>query len=408
MLLNFRFNNFASFPNEVDFSLKPGKVSNRFKDNVIKLNPNFKVSKVAVIAGPNGGGKTNFIRALHFFKFLVHQDIQSTRAIKKLLFSEEDKNTQYFEITVVLEDKIFTYYLEIDIIGIIEESLHIRNLSYNNNSNQLIFLNKRKVVCDSTEEDSVDIGMNTEVNEKYFTQDEYKTISLLSNNSSHHIKGTYLHFLQSLGVESTKVFTDWIDEKLEIEIPDQLALNVYKELAKEEDDFYIIKQESFLEIFKLVDSSIDHLILDEEDPFKETTVVRLREDGSIFNKKLKYESTGVREFFAWSIAIWKVIYRDVTLFADEVDKVFNVVLASKVVSFIKGSDHRGQFIFSTHNIFHLNTIDFMKEQIFFVEKNKYTLESELYCLSEFSEYRYDQPKVYELYLKGLLGAVPND
>ena len=69
---------------------------------------------------------------------------------------------------------------------------------------------------------------------------------------------------------------------------------------------------------------------------------------------------------------------------------------------------QGQFVFTTHNVLHINTIDFMKEQIYFVNKNKDSLSSEMYPLSAFKEYRYDQSKVYELYLKRLFGGVPND
>lgn len=69
---------------------------------------------------------------------------------------------------------------------------------------------------------------------------------------------------------------------------------------------------------------------------------------------------------------------------------------------------KGQFIFTTHNVLHINTIDFMKEQIYFVNKNLEDLSSEMYPLSAFPEYRYEKYDVYDLYLRGLLGGVPNE
>ena len=156
----------------------------------------------------------------------------------------------------------------------------------------------------------------------------------------------------------------------------------------------------------MVDSSIINIDIDDQEPFKDTKIIRKRSDDSELITKLEDDSTGVKDFFNKAINIWKVINNDATLFADEMDKVLNVVLASKVLSYIKGSEHNGQFIFSTHNALHLNTIDFMKEQIFFINKNIDSLSSELYSLADFKEYRYSQPDVYLLYLRGLFGAVP--
>ena len=46
----------------------------------------------------------------------------------------------------------------------------------------------------------------------------------------------------------------------------------------------------------------------------------------------------------------------------------------------------------------------MKEQIYFVTKSKDSLTSELYSLSDFPEVRYETAKVYEFYMKGILGG----
>ena len=65
---------------------------------------------------------------------------------------------------------------------------------------------------------------------------------------------------------------------------------------------------------------------------------------------------------------------------------------------------KGQFIFSTHNVLHLNLKTYMKEQIYFVTKSKDSLTSELYSLADFPEVRYETAKVYEFYMKGILGG----
>ena len=49
----------------------------------------------------------------------------------------------------------------------------------------------------------------------------------------------------------------------------------------------------------------------------------------------------------------------------------------------------GQFIFTTHNVLHLNLRKQMKEQIYFVTKDLSTLHFELYSLADFSDIYYD-------------------
>jgi hypothetical protein len=65
---------------------------------------------------------------------------------------------------------------------------------------------------------------------------------------------------------------------------------------------------------------------------------------------------------------------------------------------------KGQFIFSTHNVLHLDLKNYMKEQIYFITKDRDSLTSELYSLADFPEVRYETTKVYEFYMKGILGG----
>jgi hypothetical protein len=46
----------------------------------------------------------------------------------------------------------------------------------------------------------------------------------------------------------------------------------------------------------------------------------------------------------------------------------------------------------------------MKEQIYFITKDRNSLTSELYSLADFPEVRYETTKVYEFYMKGILGG----
>ena len=86
-------------------------------------------------------------------------------------------------------------------------------------------------------------------------------------------------------------------------------------------------------------------------------------------------------------------------------RLLNPILADKIISLIHGSEHKGQFILTTHNVLHWNLETYMKEQIFFVTKNVETLQSEIYSLAEFTDVEYNAGvNLYEVYLRGVLGG----
>ena len=179
---------------------------------------------------------------------------------------------------------------------------------------------------------------------------------------------------------------------------------LYKNLQTQDDDLRIIKDNRFLDILRMVDYSICNIEIDDEKPFRKTKVVRKMKNGKYFSRELGMDSGGVGDFFAWAVQLFRVVYEDKTVFADEMDRVINPILAERIVAFINGNKHRGQFIFSSHNILHLDLKNYMKEQIYFVTKNRDTLNSELYSLADFPEIRYETTKIYEFYMKGILGG----
>ena len=154
----------------------------------------------------------------------------------------------------------------------------------------------------------------------------------------------------------------------------------------------------------MVDYSICGVEIDDEKPFRKSKIIRKMKSGEDFARELNMDSGGVGEFFAWAVQLFRVVYEDKIIFADEMDRVINPVLAERMVAFINGKKHKGQFIFSTHNVLHLDLKNYMKEQIYFVTKNKEDLNSELYSLADFPEIRYETTKIYEFYMKGILGG----
>ena len=387
MLIRFTFNNFCSFNIESEFSMEApaGKVKARFPDNYTSTDAEYDLLKTTVIVGENAGGKSNFIGGLKFLKSLVdaNSQVQSVGAYVNATSAITEKNpVQRFEITFIsISGQIYRYSLAIDKSGIIREALYKQS--------------KRRAAF------SCLFAAERNTDGKYEKKDgkagELATALKNSNNSY----GLFVSKLALLGNRNAIETVSWFKEVL---LPGTVPEDRANDPAGRDEDIKVMKDPRFLEIFRMVDYSIYSIEVDNDKPYGKSLIIRKDADGNEIRRELQQDSTGVREFFAWAVQIFRVVYENRVVFADEMDRVLNPILSDKVVAFVNGAEHRGQFIFSTHNVLHLNLKTYMKEQIYFVTKSKDSLTSELYSLADFSDIRYETAKVYEFYMKGILGG----
>lgn len=432
MLLEYSVKNYRSFKDEAFLDLRPTKTKaiNRFPDSYISRSTGEKVLKDLVIVGENAGGKSNLIESLGFFRdMFVRMDvacrsypntINSSNLVAanndSSAYSLRDSNsTQAFSIEVALDDVTYIYVLIIDGIGVVEESLCYRMKRGGQDSpifSQRCEDNRTCTSCEDASEcekanDAPVAGcrrytIDWHDNSELFSQDDIKRLSEVQVPG----RRPALSWLATLGEPHCRRVVDWIVDKLVV------AFGPSGHLADmrlgPENLASIMSSKEYLAILALIDGSIVEVIPDQEQPFTETVIVRENARGKRFTRPAKDDSAGVRQFLAWSAYIYQVVYQDKTVVADEVDSLINPMLSDKVIAFINGSDHHGQFIFTTHNIFNLTLRTYMKEQIYFVSKDSETLESSLYSAADFDEIRYDvKEELYEFYLKGMLGGTVN-
>ena len=419
MILNYKFENFMSFRENVEFSMlaPKTKVKTRFPNNYYSTDIGMDVLKTAVIVGENAGGKSNFVRSLYYLQSFFNET-DSAKAYRNTIntnnntaYCPQENNTlQIFDIEIFIQERgIYHYHLEVDFSGVVKESLHFKYQM--KNKPQLILSMKKNVRSISCKKSNGDCTTNKDC--RYNVEAEYNIEvpnfeseieeSLEKAANRHKPLGLTVTKLAMLGNEHAISFTDWIKESL---CPETNIINydIYKSMRNEEEDLRILHDSRYLDIFRMIDYSIIDFKLDEEKPFYKTLIIRRKKDGSTFTRELGQDSSGVREFFAWAVQIFKVVYENKIVFADEMDRVLNPILSDRVISFISGKKHYGQFIFTTHNVLHLDLKNYMKEQIYFITKDIETLESELYSLADFPEIRYETTKIYEFYMKGILGG----
>lgn len=422
MILNYKFENFMSFRENVSFSmLSPkSKVKNRFPNNYITSESGIDILKTAVIVGENAGGKSNFVTSLAYLQSFF-KGIETPKSYRSIINTNNNhdfcpkkcETLQSFDIEVLVNtNTIYLYHLEIDFVGIVKETFYFKN-HIKNKYKEIFSLERSECTTECVNKiDCININAcQTESNVAYILkvpasdQDIDKALGKALEKAVNADKATGLTItkLAVLGNEYATVFSDWIKNDL---CPETNIINydIYKSMRNEEDDLRILHDARYLGILRMIDSSIVDYKIDEEKPFSKTSIVRQKKNGSTFSRELAQDSSGVREFFAWAVQIFRVVYENKIVFADEMDRVLNPILSDRVISFICGKKHFGQFIFTTHNVLHLDLKNYMKEQIYFITKDNETLDSELYSLADFPEIRYETTKIYEFYMKGILGG----
>lgn len=418
MLMSYKYNNFLSFREDAELTLfAPNtKVKKRFPNNYVELPNGYHVLKNAVIVGENAGGKSNFVRSIQYFlSFFISSDRASSS--KSTINNNningkcpiKSESNQRFEIELTADgSNIYKYLLHVDFLGIVEEKLEMKEKKTAVYKPIMhLIRTDNKFMCESfsdsceKEECNLKGSMSYDMNIPGMNKEIQKSLEKTIDED-----GSLGLFVTKIALLGNKAAVDFINIVKNNICPETNPLNydLYLSIKKEVDYNEILHTKEFFNIFRMVDYSICDIKIDEEKPFIETIVYRKNKNGDIFSRKIGVDSSGVREFFAWAIQIYRVVYENKVVIADEMDRVLNPILSDRVIAFINGKSHYGQFIFTSHNVLHLDLKNYMKEQIYFVSKDVETLESELYSLADFPDVRYETTKVYEFYMKGILGG----
>lgn len=386
MLLSYACSNFKSFQSTAELRLNApkGKVRKRFPDNFTQLASGQSLLKEAFVVGENAGGKSNFIESISFLQMLFKTTSQP-RARLDLMYDgyidSLDAHPQTFDLALALPSGTYRYHLALDIHGLIEERLSDDTLDNEVFSTVRADLSGYRVhLADPRYRGTIALGSSDVISAEKFGY------------------GLTVTKLAIAGHSIAMEIVNWVSEKLLVESDPDNDSNEYR-LTE------ILAKPEYLDIFRLIDRSIVQVIVDNKAPFADTILARRDAHGAEYTRRVSDDSSGVREFLKWAALIYEVVYENKTVFADEIDRVMNPVLADRVIAFINGTEHQGQFVFTTHNVLHLSLKTYMKEQIYFATKDRDTLSSSLYSLSEFSDIRYDvKTEMYEFYMRGVLGG----
>lgn len=403
MLIQFSARNFKSFKDPFTLDLFTNKET--AVSNIIKSN--FKNTYAsAVFYGANGSGKSNILKAYNMMRNLVlNKDkvMLSTDRLKINTFklsTESEDDTSAFDICFIYNNKKFKYGFEYDENIVYSEYLFV----YETIQPTLIF------------------EYDLDEDEGKIKCTKYKSLS-----QKKHLKNTlFLWDVDREDIEEAHEVLNWFKETIYIEFSNARNVNpsYWNNLTKpdvknifqifiHDADFGIkdIYQDSrpVMDVYDKIPNLPKNSIV--EEITVKTTHAKLDENYNfIGDEKFNLfddESLGTQKYFYAIGPIINALKNGSTLFLDELDASLHPILTRRLVELFNSKEINGkgaQLIFTSQDTNLLDQTLFDKEQIWFVEKDKYGA-SHLTGLSEYRDIR-KQEKIEEKYIKGKYGAIP--
>lgn len=379
MLISFKFSNYKSFKDSVEFSMEPltnnGSISNAIETGYKKAP---YVYRTSAIFGANASGKSSFIHAISYFQGLMEvsylKRFNEQMEVPAYKLSDIEKNST-FEFEFIKNDIAYRYVVELNDNEIVKEKAYYTELKED----------KREKCLFRREED---IFVSPYGLDKEIAKQTIKTRLLISelvnnrNNQDKHILDIY----------------NWI---MDIDI----LCGDYKEVLKDKVALSKSDLSKKVEFLRNADIPITKLIVNRDGLFS----THKSENGQeiTFDFMLE-ESDGTQMLLCLSEDIFWVLEKGSVLFVDELDNSLHPHLVKYLVSLFNNPETNpkgAQLIFTSHAHYLMDGENLTRDQIWFVSKEN-GCSSDLYSLSDFKQIKRKKGTFYNEYMYGIFGAVP--
>lgn len=426
MLLEFQVANYLSFKENNQLSmLASSSTSKKEPTGSIIEKDKYRILSSVAFYGANASGKSNFLAAIKFMKRMIFNSARESRIGEKInvkgfrLNSFCDRQPSIFEITFLVsgvehknekKDVVFRYGFEVDKEKVRAEWLFGR------------FTSQESKLFIRTEND-IKIGEKFAEGKRV-----YKTIGSINQTA------LFLSLIASLKGENaliTDSIITWFRKLQDISgIGDNRIYGITanlmgeahfkKQVIKALCDADICIEDLTVERKPLDLNKLPEFIkidLDKKDAQGLHELV-LKSYHKKYNENKesigleefnfdREESDGSKKFFALIGPIIDALKNGLVLIIDEIDARLHPSLCDAIISLFNSKEsnsNNAQLLFATHNTHIMNRKMLRRDQIYFVEKNKYG-ESELYSLLDYKKVRNDASYDKD-YLLGKYGAVP--
>ena len=395
MLCQFTVRNFKSIRDEVTFDMQAAAISEH-EDRIIKDTDGELYLPVSAVYGPNGGGKSNVLEALHSLVTKVLRPLYATSnneeiaiRMKKLViepfaFDKETVN-EPTEFELFFRTALAEYRYELVVKKDVIEYEKLDRIKLETGRKSALFERDRDAIL--LKGDFARLKTSDELSD---------TLPLLS-----YLGITY----RKNGVVRDVI--DWFDEKI-----DFLNYgNPIQELGMAVSDSEAVKT-LMLQMIQEMDLDIVDFRVEEKENerleiFTKHVVNEYEAELNLFD-----ESSGTKKIFGLLPFIAESLLHGTTLVIDELDaKIHPVLLKYLIMTFSNMEKNKkgAQLIFTSHDLSTMNNDVFRRDEIWFVAKGN-RQNSKLYSLVEFKNKKGESvrkdAKFDKQYLEGKYGADP--
>lgn len=396
MLCQFTVKNYKSIRDEMTFDMQAAAISEH-EDKVIRDKNGEQFLPVSAIYGPNGGGKSNVLEALHTVAAKVLRPLyvtgdneervflQKKLLIEPFAFSEEMKSEPTeFEVFFRTELAEYRYILHVKREIVVYECLDRVKLE----------TGRRSALFERNAKETILKGVFAKLK---ISDELSETLPLLS----------YLGIIYKKN-EVVKDVLEWFEygidflnygnpiEELRMAVSNsedvkQLMLNMIQEMDLDIVDFRVVKDEN-----DRIDVYTKHMV-----------------EGYEAELNLFDESSGTKKLFGLMPFIADSLLSGATLVIDELDAKIHPVLLRHIIMVFNDmsiNKKKAQLIFTSHDLSTMNSEVFRRDEIWFVAKGN-AQNSQLYSLVEFKNEKGESvrkdAKFDKQYLEGKYGADPH-
>lgn len=392
MLIQFSVGNFLSFKEQSTLSL----VASALKDiQILAEDVIFNIGetdlallKSATIYGANASGKSNFIKALDFFKWYVinsSKDIQAGERVNVESFrlsSSTAEEPSYFEAIFCNTEYQYRYGFEAD-----ENMVHSEWLYQKANKKRA-----KEVELFYRDEDCFNIHSKFIIGKELINKQMVRTNALLLSVAA--------QFNDAVAVEIVKWLNDTtiISGSNEKNIWDLATLRLDDLKMKQRIVDFSRYADLGIENIEKVNNAIISMHTQYDDEGNEVKLINFP-----FKKN---ESEGTIKYFSLAYPIIDALDNGKRLIIDEFDSKMHPLLTCRIIALFnskKTNPKNAQLIFTTHDTNLLSASIFRRDQIWFTQKDRFGA-TELYSLAE---YKVRNDASFEKdYLSGKYGAIP--
>ena len=431
MLIRFKVENHRSFDDCIEFSMVAGKVQ-KHPSHIVKRKMSWGVDllRMGLVYGANASGKSNFVKALDFGKFMVVKGVKAKALIPRKPFkltANRENDTSLFEYEFISNGRSFDYGFRLDskkiheewlteIHATVEKELFRRKTDENGNAivsfgqiSKKKDLNLLNLIAESTPANRLFLNQCSESTSTHFDDAFkwfYETLIVIFPN-------TY-HTLYSLTHDDENEFGEMLVEQLSrlgtgvSGFKLQSVSNDTNEIPKE----YLEElEQNLLEgeaaSFQNLRSKKRYFIKKEGEHFQIYKLMLCHKPiGCEYEVdfEMNEESDGTNRL----LDLLPMLFKDAELqpkvyVIDELDRSLHPNLSQDFLSSFIESNDSNQIIVTTHESSLLDLDFIRRDEIWFVEKD-HKGSSSIYSLEEFAP-RYDKD-IRKGYMLGRFGAIP--